>query len=111
MKALAFVLALAMSLPARALDCSQQPDPVPGTVVTESQVECIRRAIVNLRYERDTAHVEAVKQAQLVAACEATAAITCPPAPLPVVPVVVAYVAGALTVVAVGVVVLLGVGR
>jgi len=105
-RALAFVLALSLSLPARAVDCSQQPDPVAGQPISADQLECIRIVIVNLRHERDTQQIEAVKQAALASACDATASITCPRPEVPVgaflagvgTGVVLAIVAAALTV-------------
>lgn len=93
MRSLAFALVLSLSIPARALDCSQQPDPVAGVPLTDDQMKCLQVAIVSLRFQRDEAQIEATKQAQLAAACEATATITCPPAPVPVVP----FLAGVAT--------------
>ena len=107
----ALVLALALApLSARALDCSTVTYAV-GQPLTADAAECLRRAVVRCELDRDTCAARRAQQQARADACEATAAITCPPAPLPVVPVVVAYVAGALTVVVVGVALLLGVGR
>ena len=102
MRALAVALVLALSLPARAVDCSQQPDPIAGHPISEDQLRCLQVAIVTLRYQRDEAQIEAVKQAQIAAACEATASIACPKPRFPVVEVTFAalggFVAGAVVV-------------
>ena len=93
MKALAFALVLALSLPARALDCSQQPDPVAGQPISDDQLKCLQVAIVTLRYTAEESRIEAVRQAQLAAACEATATIACPRPEVPIVP----FLAGTAT--------------
>lgn len=84
MRALAFVLVLALSLPARAIDCQTVPDPKVGSPWTEDQMQCLQMFVVKVRYERDAAQIEAVRQAALASACEATASITCPRPEVPV---------------------------
>jgi hypothetical protein len=81
-------------LPARALDCSQEPDPVQGQPITGAQLECLKITIVTLRYQRDEARIEAVQKAAEAAACEATAAIACPSPRFPLVEVSFAAITG-----------------
>lgn len=93
MRVLTLLVALCVAMPARALDCSTQPDPVAGQPITDDQLKCLQVAIVTLRFQAEENRIEAVKQAGLAAACEATAAITCPKPEVPIVP----FVAGVAT--------------
>jgi len=84
---------------ARALDCETVTYTV-GQPLTPDAAECLRRAVVRCELDRDTCEARRAQQQARADACEATAAITCPPAPLPVVPVLVAFVAGVVATVA-----------
>lgn len=90
----ALVLALALApLSARALDCSTVTYAV-GQPLTADAAECLRRAVVTCEFDRDTCTARRAQAEARADACEATAAITCPP-PVPRVPVVSIAVASA----------------
>lgn len=94
MRALAFVLTLALALPAHAVDCNEVEATEVGKPLSDAQARCIQAAIVNLRYEAERDRARATEYKVQRDACEATAAITCPPAEPPVIPVVVAALSG-----------------
>ena len=90
----ALVLALALApLSARALDCSRVTIAV-GRTLDADAAECLRTDIVATELRAATCEAQLVASRIETDACEATAAITCPPPPLPVVPVVVAALIG-----------------
>lgn len=94
MRCVAFLCVLLLTVPARALDCSQQPDPAAGQPISAEQLECIRLAIVNLRQDVAMSNAKLAQTQAALEASEATALITCPPPPPPVAPVVIASLVG-----------------
>lgn len=80
--------------PARALDCRTVPPLVVGQPLTEDQARCLSAVVITDTLAHETCEAQLVASRVAVDACEATAAITCPPPTLPVVPVVVASLVG-----------------
>lgn len=91
-RCVAFLLATCLAIPARA-DCTNV-SVAEGEVLTPEAAECLRSEVVRLVKERDDAETRRKEAETAIGACEATAAITCPPEPLPVVPVAIAAVLG-----------------
>lgn len=96
MRALTLVLILSLlaAPPARAVDCRTVPPLVVGAPLTEDQARCLSATVITDTLARETCEAQLVASRIETDACQATAAITCPPAPLPVVPVVVAGLVG-----------------
>lgn len=90
------ILALVLvASPAQALDCRTVPPLAIGQPLTEDQARCLAAVTIADRLAVETCEAQLVASRIETEACEATAAITCPPpAPLPVVPVVVAGLVG-----------------
>lgn len=110
MRALAFALALSAALPARAeptqSECALAPALTAGVPPSELTYACLQSRVARLKQDAADAEAKRVEAAVGLAACEATASITCPKAEVPIVPylagvgtgVVLAIVAAALTV-------------
>jgi hypothetical protein len=94
--AVAVALVLSLPLPARALDYSQEPDPVQGQPITGAQLQCLQVAIVTLRFQRDEAEAKRVEAVVAAEACQATASITCPAPRFPLVEVSFAAITGVI---------------
>ena len=95
MKLAAFVVVVLALVPvsARALDCSTVTYAV-GAPLSADAAECMRRAVVTCELDRDTCEARRAQAEARADACEATAAITCPPPQPPVVAVVIASIVG-----------------
>jgi hypothetical protein len=87
------LLVLALSAPAHALDCSRVPPLVVGQPLTEDQARCLSATVITDTLRAETCEAQLVASRIAVEACEATAAITCPPPEVPVVP----FLAGVAT--------------
>lgn len=104
------VACLALSTPARALDCSTVTI-TPGAVLTSDAAECLRLSVVSTELRAETCEAQLVASRIETDACHATAAITCPPPEPPVVPVVIAGLVGVVLGVVATVALLLSVPR
>ena len=110
MKPLAFVLALSVALPSRAeptqQECAGAPALTAGVPPAQLTLDCLQSRVARLKQDAADAEARRIEAAVGLAACEATASITCPKAEVPIVPylagvgtgVVLAIVAAALTV-------------
>lgn len=110
MRALCFAVALSLALPARAeptaSECAVAPPLTAGVPPSPLTYACLQSRVARLKQDAADAEARRVEAAVGLAACEATSAITCPKAEVPIVPylagvgtgVVLAIVAAALTV-------------
>lgn len=94
MRALAVVLVLSLTLPARAeptqQECAGAPALTAGVPPSALIYECLQSRVARLKQDAADAEARRVEAAVGLAACEATASITCPKAEVPIVP----YLAG-----------------
>lgn len=106
MRALAFVLSLSLALPARAEptqeECALAPALALGVPPDALTLACLQSRIARLKQDAADAEARRVEAAVGLAACEATASISCPPPRFPVNEVTLAllggFVAGAVVV-------------
>lgn len=90
---LVLVLSL-LSAPARALDCSTLPPITLTAPLTADQAECLSATVIADTLARETCEAQLVASRIETDACQATAAITCPPPRFPIVEVSFAAIVG-----------------
>lgn len=95
MRALTLVLILSLlAAPASALDCRTLPPIVVGQPLTEDQARCLSATVIADTLARETCEAQLVASRIETDACQATAAITCPPPRFPLVEVSFAAIVG-----------------
>lgn len=82
-----------LTTPARALDCSRVTIAV-GQPLDPVAAECLRASVVATELRAARCEAQLATARTETEACQATAAITCPPPEPPVVPVVIASLVG-----------------
>jgi len=105
-RALCFAVALSLALPARAeptqQECAGAPALTAGVPPAQLTLDCLQSRVAALKKEAADAEARRVEAAVGLAACEATASISCPPPRFPVNEVTLAllggFVAGAVVV-------------
>lgn len=80
--------------PARAIDCRTVPPLVVGAPLTEDQARCLSATVITDTLARETCEAQLVASRIETDACQATAAIACPPPRFPVVEVSFAAIVG-----------------
>lgn len=94
MRALAVILALSVALPARAeptaSECALAPPLTAGVPPAQLTLDCLQSRVARLKQDAADSEARRVEAAVGLAACEATSAIACPKAEVPIVP----YLAG-----------------
>lgn len=93
MTRLVLILTLLAS-PAQALDCRTVPALVVGQPLTEDQARCLSATVIADTLARETCEAQLVASRIETDACQATAAITCPPPRFPLVEVSFAAIVG-----------------
>lgn len=88
------LLVLALAAPAQALDCRTVSPLVVGQPLTEDQARCLSVTVIADTLARETCEAQLVASRVAVDACEATAAITCPPPRFPLAEVSFAAIVG-----------------